>query len=249
MIRLFQVWRECVSGRTSPAATLALAAVFCSAAAAQTGFPFSSETLNYTVNWPSGLSLGEAHLGATRSEGVKGQGDQWSFELALDASVPGFAVADRYRATASSDLCSLTFDKELAHGARKTHESITFDAHDGVAHRDTVGGGKSDIPISGCAHDALTFLYFSRKELGQGRVPQFEDVIFGAPYQVRLQYKGQEQVRVNNKPADADRVEATFKGPASELTFEMFFARDPARTPLVIRVPLSLGSFSLELAR
>jgi hypothetical protein len=29
----------------------------------------------------------------------------------------------------------------------------------------------------------------------------------------------------------------------------MFFARDAARTPLIIRVPLSLGTFSLELAR
>jgi hypothetical protein len=42
---------------------------------------------------------------------------------------------------------------------------------------------------------------------------------------------------------------ATLKGPASEITFEMFFARDAARTPLVIRVPLTLGTFSMELAR
>jgi hypothetical protein len=41
----------------------------------------------------------------------------------------------------------------------------------------------------------------------------------------------------------------TVQGPASEITFEMFFARDAARTPLVIRVPLSPGMFSLELAR
>jgi hypothetical protein len=29
----------------------------------------------------------------------------------------------------------------------------------------------------------------------------------------------------------------------------MFFARDAARTPLVIRVPLSAGTFSMELVR
>jgi hypothetical protein len=29
----------------------------------------------------------------------------------------------------------------------------------------------------------------------------------------------------------------------------MFFARDAARTPLVIRVPLSVGTFSMELVR
>ena len=29
---------------------------------ALTGFPFTDESLNYSINWPSGLSLGEAHL-------------------------------------------------------------------------------------------------------------------------------------------------------------------------------------------
>jgi hypothetical protein len=54
---------------------------------------------------------------------------------------------------------------------------------------------------------------------------------------------------LSGKNAEADRVVATLKGPASAISFEMFFARDPARTPLLIRVPLSLGMFSLELAR
>ena len=31
--------------------------------------------------------------------------------------------------------------------------------------------------------------------------------------------------------------------------FDLLFARDPARTPVLIRVPLSLGTFSLELMR
>ena len=30
---------------------------------ALTGFPFTNETLHYTLSWPSGLSLGEAHEG------------------------------------------------------------------------------------------------------------------------------------------------------------------------------------------
>jgi len=41
----------------------------------------------------------------------------------------------------------------------------------------------------------------------------------------------------------------TVKGPASETAFEMFFARDAARTPLLVRVPLSMGTFLLELTR
>ena len=131
----------------------------------------------------------------------------------------------------------------------RSHERIEFDDHAGVARRETVGGGKSDIPISQCARDALTFLYFARRELGQGRVPPPEDVVFGAKYQVRLEYTGEQTIKVGNKPSVTDRVVVTVKGPASETSFEMFFARDPARTPLLIRVPLSLGMFSMELAR
>jgi hypothetical protein len=85
--------------------------------------------------------------------------------------------------------------------------------------------------------------------MGQGRMPPQEDIVFGAAYQMRLQYTGEQQVRLNNKDVVSDRVIITLKGPASENTFEMFLARDAARTPLVIRVPLSLGMFSMELTR
>ena len=218
-------------------------------AAAQTGFPFTNETLHYAVKWPTGLSLGEAHMSAAHNKGPNGKGDEWEFQLSLDAAVPGFAVSDHYRSTASSDLCSVRFEKDFTHGSHKSSERIDFDPHARVARRETVGGGKSDVPISKCPHDALTFLYFARLEMGQGRVPQHEDIVFGAPYRMQLQYTGEQQVRVNNKNVVSDRVIITLKGPASETTFEMFLARDAARTPLVIRVPLSLGMFSMELTR
>ena len=86
---------------------------------ALTGFPFTNESLTYTVNWPSGLTLGEAHLSAT------GISTGWRFELSLDASVPGFAVKDTYRSTASAELCSETFSKDLSHGSRKSGEKVT----------------------------------------------------------------------------------------------------------------------------
>ncbi|HKW99873.1 MAG TPA: DUF3108 domain-containing protein [Bryobacteraceae bacterium] len=214
-----------------------------------TGFPFTNETLRYAVNWPTGVSLGEARMTATRTRGSNGNSDEWTFEMSLDASVPGFTVADRYHATASPDLCSATFDKEFSHGAHKSHERITFDQHAGTAHRETVGAGKSDVDVSGCARDALTFLYFARRELGQGHIPPQEKILFGAPYQARLEYTGPQWIGANGKKSETDRVVATLKGPASEISFEIFFARDAARTPLLIRVPLSLGMFSMELAR
>jgi hypothetical protein len=214
-----------------------------------TGFPFTNETLNYTVNWPSGAGLGEAHMSASRIRPLQNGPEQWAFKLTLDAAVPGFAISDRYNAIASLELCSAIFDRDFTHGARKSHERDDIDPQAGLAHRETVGGGTSDVSVSKCAHDALTFLYFTRRELGQGRVPPTENILFGGPYQVSLQYTGEQTVIVNSKPSTADRLIATVKGPASEISFEMFFARDAARTPLVIRVPLSPGMFSLELAR
>ncbi len=214
-----------------------------------TGFPFTNETLNYTVNWPSGVGLGEAHMSASRIRSLQDGPEQWAFKLTLDAALPGFTVSDRYNAIASLDLCSAIFDRDFTHGTRKSHERDDVDPQAGLAHRETVGGGKSDVSVSTCAHDALTFLYFTRRELGQGRMPPMENILFGGPYQVNLQYTGEQTVIVNNKKSTADRLIATVKGPASEISFEMFFARDAARTPLAIRVPLSPGMFSLELTR
>jgi hypothetical protein len=214
-----------------------------------TGFPFTNEILNYTVNWPSGLALGEAHMSASKIQPSPNGSAQWAFKLTMDAAMPGFAVSDRYNATASLDLCSAMFDRDFAHGTRKSHERDDFDQQAGVVHRETVGGGKSDVSISQCAHDALTFLYRTRQEMGQGRVPPAESILFGGPYQVSLQYTGEQTVKVGGKPSMADRLIVTVKGPASEMSFEIFFARDPARTPVIIRVPLSPGMFSLELAR
>ena len=218
-------------------------------AADPTGFPFTNETLNYTVNWPSGLALGEAHMSATQIPPSPNGPAQWAFKLTMDATVPGFGVSDRYTATASLDLCSAMFDRDFTHGTRRSHERDDFDQQAGVAHRETVGGGKSGISISQCARDALTFLYRTRRELGQGRVPPVENVLFGGAYQVNLQYTGEQTVKVGGTPSTADRLIVTIKGPASEISFEMFFARDAARTPLIIRVPLSPGMFSMELAR
>jgi hypothetical protein len=40
---------------------------------------------------------------------------------------------------------------------------------------------------------------------------------------------------------------AKLKGPASETSFEMFFSDDAAKRLLMVRVPLAIGSFSMEL--
>ena len=214
-----------------------------SAPPALSGFPFTNESLSYTVNWPSGLSLGEGHMSATRE--ISG----WRFELALDASVPGFEIKDTYRAGSSLDFCSASFSKDSAHGKRKTNETTAIDKDTATATRHLTTGAISKVTVPDCIRDALTFVYYARRELGQGRVPAAQQIIFGAIYNVSLEYAGAETVLVSEKRVLADKIVCHIKGPASDITFEAYFDRDPARTPVAIRVPLPIGKFSLELVR
>lgn len=223
---------------------LACASAQTPVAAKTSPIPFSDESLHYSINWPSGLGLGEAQMQSSHSQA------RWSFAFSLDASVPGFTATDSFQSLASDDFCSFEFTKLLTHGKRKASEKTTFDAASGSATRQTLGGGgKSQMQISGCVRDALTFLYYLRHELANGRLPPPETVYFGSPYQVRIEFGGRRTVRVNEQPTEADRITASLKGPASQSTIEMFFAHDAARTPLLVRVPLATGSFSMELLR
>jgi len=222
-----------------------------------TGFPFQNETLRYNVNWPSGLSLGEAIVSASKVTAGKDTaskpGAAWNFALNLTVSIPGFPLGDTYRSSAAAtDLCSTELNREVSHGSKKVTEKTTFDQKNGTAKRQTVtpaGGGSSDLSFHGCGQDGLAFWFFARRELGQGRVPPPETVFFGSGYTVRLEYTGAQTIPVAEKPTVTDHLVAHVKGPASDFSFEIFYARDAARTPLLIKIPVSVGTISLELVR
>jgi len=210
------------------------------------GFPNTGESLNYSLNWPTGASLGEAHLRAAKTD------HGWQFDFSLDASVPGFGVSDHYHSRANTEMCSLELEKESTHGARHTHERTIFDYKAGSATRTTLveGGGHTDIDINDCAHDGLDYVFYARRELAQGHgVPQQQDVLFGASYSVRMEFAGVQEVTVAGKRRQADHVIVYLKGPASDSKLEIFFERDPARTPLIIKAPLPVGTLSMELVR
>jgi hypothetical protein len=225
----------------------------CCAALAISGTPlgapiFENEQLRYSINWPSGLSLGEAAMESSRDKGAADVAPRLHLEFDVDASVPGFAVTDRYHSEASADFCSVEFDRAAHHGPKKTDEKTTFDSS-GTATRETTGGGKSEMKTSSCGKDALAFLYYVRRELSQGRVPAPQTVYFGAPYEVRMAFAGTQTIKLGDKQVEADRITASIKGAASEVGFEVFFLKDAARTPALVRVPLALGTFSMELER
>jgi len=230
-------------------ARLLLAASILGCFAQPPASPFQDETLHYNVNWPSGLSLGEGQLRARRVQGAAAEAHHWEFELTLEASIPGFQVIDRFRSLATAEFCSLELEKSSTHGKRKTQEKSSFDANRSLVTRVTSGGGASESPIGTCAKDALAFVYHLRQQLAQGRQPPAQKVWLGAGYDVRLQYAGVQSLPRGDTRVEADRLLVTFKGPASEMTFEMFFARDPARTLMLVKVPFLLGTFAMELAR
>jgi hypothetical protein len=110
-------------------------------------------------------------------------------------------------------------------------------------------GGETTFSILSCARDAVAYVYYAREELGQGRMPQAQQVYFGSAYMAHLTYVGAETLTVADKPTVTDHLTVSLKGPKSDITVEAFYARDAARTPLAIRIPAKLGTLSLELAR
>jgi hypothetical protein len=229
--------------------TFIFAALFCmiSPASAQTGFPFQNESLHYTINYSSGLSLGDANLTAHKSA------NGWDFTVTLDAAVAGFNIKDKYTSSLIGGFCSTELERDTIHSSKTAREKTTFDQDKGTAHRQTEfpnDGGSSDINTGPCGRDALAFLYFARKELGQGRVPPPQVVYFGSPYTVQQSYTGAQNITLSDKkPEVTDHLVFSVKGPKADFSVEVFYARDAARTPLLIKIPQAVGTLSMELVR
>jgi Protein of unknown function (DUF3108) len=206
-----------------------------------------NETLRYSVNWPSGVSLGEATLSASSARDTKGP-ERMHFQFDLDAGVPGFAVSDRFRSAASGSFCSAEFQKTTSHGSKKVDDKETFDPDSGTVTRGA-GAGEAEISANPCGKDALAFLYFVRQELSQGRMPPRQTIFFGAPYEIKLDAAGTESVKIGNASVPTDHVKASVTGASANINFDLFFLQDRGRTLALVRVPMALGTFSLELVK
>jgi hypothetical protein len=207
----------------------------------------TNEDLTYAINWPTGLSLGEAHLRTARK--ATESGERWETEFTIDAAVPGFQVLDRVRSIADGEFCSIELSKSYTHGKRKAEETTHFDQQANRATRETKDGGKSEFSTSNCARDALDYVQYLRRELSQGRLPPHQTVYYGAAYNVSVQFTGTQTVKISDVPTPADRLVVTLKGPQTDITLEVFFAKDPSRQLVLVRAPLSLATFSMELVR
>ena len=206
-------------------------------------FP-QKETLRYSLNWESGLPVGDVQLTAN-----PGSNGNWEFTFQAQAAVPKFPVAEFTRALSDASFCTVESEKKAVRGQRKIDEKTTFEQRLLKAVRQTVKGGSSEIPLSPCAKDALTFLYFLRRELIQGRLPQAQTVLYGAPYQIGTQYLGTQKLKTPDGETDAERIIISIKGPAAKQNIEAVFLKDAVRTPARVRVTLPLGTISMDLAR
>jgi hypothetical protein len=206
--------------------------------------PFANgEVLVYEITWPSGLSLGEARFTAAATSAG------WNFEAEIQANLPTMEIRDEYRSSADASLCSIKFEKDVRHGKRTLKEELRYDQQKHVAHRKTQGGWEGEVQTTPCARDGLTFLYALRHELGQGRVPPPDDINFGAQYQISLTYAESVEVQVGGENVKADRMLVDLTGPASHRSFEILVGKDNARTPVLMRVPFDLGTFTLKLVK
>ena len=140
-------------------------------------------------------------------------------------------MADRFHSSATSELCSLELRRETGHGGRKSSETTTFDQLTGTARRTTTfptGAGRATSRCRRSGRDALAFVYYARRELGQGRVPAPQQVFFGGAYSARMDYTGAVTIQSGDKPAVTDHLVVSVKGPKSDFTVEVFYARDAA---------------------
>ena len=201
----------------------------------------SAETLRYQISWPSGISLGEAQLKTIPA------GEDWKLELTMDASIPGFQILDRFNSTLNSKLCTVESSRDSVHGKRKSKETTAFDLAAANAKRKTEGGGATEFSTNACPHDALGFLFYARQELIHGRYPGPQTIYYGGPYDVQFELMGASVVPIGGVATNAEQFRISFKGPASKAAFEVFFSKNESRTPVLFRVPFSLGTFSMEL--
>ena len=223
------------------AALAAAVAVFALPALSQAPPFVHQESLVYEITWPSGLSLGEAQFTAMKD------GEGWSFEAVINAALPTMNIDDEYRSRTDGELCSKELIKKVRHGEKKLDESVAYDQKKLKARRSVAGAKLEEVDIPPCGRDGLAFLYYLRSELAAGRVPPPDDLNFGPQYQVVVSYAESIEVEGAGQRSMADRMLVDLTGPNSQRSFEIFVGKDQARTPLLMRIPFDLGTFSLKL--
>ena len=205
----------------------------------------SGERLTFNLLWPSGISFGEAFLEASRV------GEQIHLKATVVAELPQHRVSYSFTSITDQQLCSIRFNETLREGQKTTETSSEFDQEKHVV-RSTRAGATTEHAIPACARDPLALHYHFRRQLALGQVPIGTPEAVGAfylggDYAVRYEAITPESVKLGSKEWEGQRFLITARGSSGERSFEMWLRPDDARTPVAIRIPFSLATFSAEL--
>ena len=205
----------------------------------------SGERLLFNLLWPSGITLGEAVLEASRTdEGIR-------LVATVAAALPQHHIAYTFTSLADEQLCSVQFRETLREGKNTRETSFEFDQRNHLVRR-TRAGQTTESPIPACARDPLALLYHFRRQLAFSQLPVGTPEAVGVfhlgeDYSVRYEAITPETVKLGTKQWEGDRFLVTARGSDGEHSFEMWVRPDTSRTPVAIRVPFSLATFSAEL--
>ena len=171
---------------------------------------FENEQLRYSINWPSGLSLGEAQLGASRQKTETDAVGRLHFTVrpgCRSSRLSRFGPLSARKRPVNSARSS--FRRTATHGPKKTDEKETFDP--AGRHRNPRDHRRRKVGAEdACLWPRMRWPSFTScaSELSQGRMPPTQTVFFGAAYEVRLDFAGTQSIKLGDKPVEADRVTA-----------------------------------------
>lgn len=222
-------------------ASLAIAATL-QAQPAPATFP-NGEYLQYSLDWPSGLSAGTAEFEARFTD------PGWRFEATVVASHPKLQIDNRFISRTDGGLCSIEFEKHIRHGTKRANELLRF--RDGQLERTNLERAGEEPPgvstVARCARDALSFFYFVRRELASGRIPPSATVHFGAGYSLRMDHASERRLIWEGQRRLVDEIRVSVRGDQAEHSFFGYFDREAGRLPLLFAVTLDGTTFTMRL--
>jgi hypothetical protein len=171
-------------------------------------------------------------------------------EATVAAGLPQHRVSYTFTSLTDPEFCSVQFKQVLREGARTRETTFDFDQEIHIVRR-TRDGTTSENLIPPCARDPLALLYYFRQQLASGQVAVGGSGIagefhLGSDYSVRYNPIAAETEMPGSKRGTENGFHFTVRG-SEEHSFEVWLRLDDARTPVAIRVPFSLATFSAVL--
>lgn len=198
------------------------------------------EKLELDIFWPSGVAMGEATLEAKSAK------DNVLLTANVEVALPQGRILYRFSSTTSPELCSREFHQSVERSGKFWEEITRFNSETGTAavSRD---GRTRDVPAGKCARDPLAYLYYYRVQAAAGKKPAGDSLFLTGPLQLRVQAAAKESIKINHVERQAERYQISYPMEEGSGMIELWLDGSPRQTPVAVRVPLPLATFSAEL--